>query len=325
MKRQGGILTQKRNVLFSGGGTIFLICLLAVMVIPGVLAAPVDNSPVNLKSDCNFTILAKSGISTTGTSTITGNIGVSPISSTAITGFALTMDSSYIFSKSSQVSGDVYAADYASPTPGKLTAAVNDMEAAYTDGSGRTATYTDFGAGDIGGLNLLPGVYQWSTGVTIPTDVTLSGGPNNVWIFIVPGTLDSASGTHVILSGGAQPQNVFWVVAGETTLGTNSEFNGVILDQTGIAVQTGGTVHGDLLAQTAVTLDNATVTGLPACEIIIPTLTPTTIPTTILITGPTTVPTTSTPPPIPEFPSVSVPFILIIGILAAAFILTKKK
>ncbi|MGB8309658.1 MAG: ice-binding family protein [Methanoregula sp.] len=320
MKRRGGILTRKRNVLFSVGGTIMLICLLTVMVIPGVLAALVDNSPVNLGSDCNFTILAKSGISTTGTSTITGNIGVSPISSAAITGFALTMDPSNTFSTSAQVSGDVFAPDYSPPTPGMLTIAVNDMESAYTDGSGRTATYTDVGAGDIGGLNLLPGVYQWSTGVNIPTDVTLSGGPDDVWIFIIPGTLDTASGTHVILSGGAQPQNVFWVVAGETTLGTNSEFNGVILDQTGIAVQTGGTVRGDLLTQTAITLDHATVTGLPACGIITPTPTPTTIPTT----GPTTVLTTSTPPPVPEFPSVSVPVVLIIGILAAAFILTKK-
>jgi hypothetical protein len=243
--------------------TIALVFLLTTAIIPSVMGA----SAVDLGSACNFAILAKSGISTTGTSKIYGNIGVSPIAATAITGFGLTMDLSNQFSTSSQVTGKVYAADYLPSTPAKMTSAISAMEAAYTSGAGRSADFTDVGgAGNIGGMNLIPGVYKWSTGVTIPTAVTLSGSPDDVWIFVIPGTLDISSGQQVILSGGAQPNNIFWVVADTTTLGTNSEFNGNILDQTLIALQTGATLNGRALAQTAVTLDGVTVNGPTTCS-----------------------------------------------------------
>jgi PKD repeat protein len=227
--------------------------------------APVANlAPVNLGTAGNYAILAKSGITTTGTTMITGNIGVSPIAATSMTGFGLIMDPSNQFSttivSSSLVVGRVYAADYASPTPAILTTAVLNMEAAYTDAASRAPDVTELGAGNIGGLTLAPGVYKWGTGVLIPTDVTLSGGPDDVWIFQIPGTLDIASGKQVILSGGAQAKNIFWQVAGATTLGTYSTFNGNILAATNIALQTGATLNGRALAQTAVTLDANTVT-----------------------------------------------------------------
>jgi protocatechuate 3,4-dioxygenase beta subunit len=151
-----------------------------------------------------------------------------------------------------------------------MTSAVSAMEAAYTDGAGRlptSASFVDVGAGNIGGMNLIPGVYKWSTGVLIPTDVTLSGGPNDVWIFVIPGTLDLSSGKQVILSGGAQPQNIFWVVAGTTTLEPDSTFNGNILDQTLIRLQTRAILNGKALAQTADTLDTTTVNGPSVCTI----------------------------------------------------------
>src|SRR3989338_7131225 len=104
---------------------------------------------VNLGTAGNFVILAKSGISTTGTTSIVGDIGVSPIDSTAITGFGLIADSSNTFSTSSLVTGKAYAADYAPPTPTKMTTAVSDMETAYTDAAGRTLPdATELGAGD---------------------------------------------------------------------------------------------------------------------------------------------------------------------------------
>lgn len=217
-------------------------------------------SAVNLRTAGNFVILSKTGISTTGFTNIAGNIGVSPIAATAITGFGLILDSSGTFSTSTLVTGRVYAANYTAPTPSSLTTAVSDMQTAYTDAAGRAKTFpSNLYSGNLGGQTLTPGVYKWTTGVTIPTDVTLAGGSNDVWIFQISGTLGISSGKHVILTGGAKASNVFWQVAGATTLGTGSTFNGNILDQTNIAIQTSATLYGKALAQTAVTLDANTV------------------------------------------------------------------
>lgn len=224
---------------------------------------PVVTSAVNLRTAGNFVILSKAGISTTGATKIVGNIGVSPIAATAITGFGLILDRSGTFSKSTLVTGNVYAADYRSPTPSMLTTAVGDMQTAYTDAAGRaptSAATTNVGAGSIGGLTLKPGVYKWTSAVTIPTNVTLSGGNDDVWIFQVAGTLKISSSKSVILIGGAQAKNVFWQVSGATTLGTNSTFNGTILGKTNIALLTGATLNGRALAQTAVTLQANAVT-----------------------------------------------------------------
>jgi hypothetical protein len=56
-------------------------------------------------------------------------------------------------------------------------------------------------------------------------------------------------------------KNVFWQVAGAVTLGTTAHFEGVVLGKTMIAVNTGASVHGRLLAQTAVTLQMNKVTA----------------------------------------------------------------
>jgi hypothetical protein len=227
-----------------------------VTAVPAMAGAP--EAPVDLGSAGNFVILAKSGITTTGTTSIVGDIGVSPITYAAITGFSLipvVPDGTNQFSTSSLVTGKVYAADYTEPTPTILGIAVLDMQAAYTDAAGRTLPdFTELGAGNIGGLTLVPGLYKWSSCVTIPTDVTLSGGPDDVWIFQIAGTLDISSATSVILSGGAQAKNIFWAVAGAVSLGTTSKFNGNILAKTNITMTDGATLNGRALAQTAVTL-----------------------------------------------------------------------
>ncbi len=238
--------------------------------------------PVDLGTAGNYVILAKSGISTVPPSAITGDIGVSPINSTAITGFSLILTTGSPFAASAQITGKVYAPDYADPTPANLTTAVSDMQTAYTDAAGRTLPdHTELGSGNIGGMTLAPGLYKWGTGVTIPTDVTLSGGPNDVWIFQIAGNLTIAGATSVNLSGGALAGNIFWQVAGGVgvDLGTTSHFEGITLSQAGINLQTGASINGRLLAQTAVTLDANAVT-VPAAA-----TTPTLV-SAVAVTGP---------------------------------------
>ena len=220
-------------------------------------------APVNLGRAGNFVILAKTGVSTTGTTAVTGDIGVSPIVAAAITGFGLIADSTNTFSTSSLVTGKLYASDYAPPTPAVLTASVSDMQTAFTDAAGRTTPdFTELGSGDISGRTLVPGLYKWGTGVSVTNGVTLSGGPNDVWIFQIAGDLIINNSAMITLAGGAQAKNIFWQVSGQANLGTAADFKGIILSQTLISLNTGAKMTGRALAQTAVTL-NATVITAP--------------------------------------------------------------
>lgn len=211
---------------------------------------------VNLGTAGNFVILAKSAVSTTGTTSVMGDIGLSPAAASFITGFALSTPPT-TFTTSPLVTGKVWASDYDPPTPANLTTAVLDMQTAYTDAAGRTLPdFTELGAGDISGMTLVPGLYKWGTGVSISSSgVTLTGGANAVWIFQIAEDLTVGNGAIMTLSGGAQAKNVFWQVAGQTTLGTTADFKGIILSQTLISFNTGAQMTGRALAQTAVTLD----------------------------------------------------------------------
>jgi Ice-binding-like len=218
---------------------------------------------IDLGTAADYVILSETGISTVSPSTITGNLGVSPAAATYITGFSLILNSSGRFSTSAQVSGRVYAADYASPTPSDLTTAISDMKTAFTAAAGRAPTVTGLGAGSIGGMTLTAGVYGWGTGLLMATNVTLSGTATDVWIFQVAKGLTVSDGAHLVLSGGALPKNVYWQVSGAVSLGTTAQFDGIILCQTGIALATGASITGSLLAQTAVTLDANAVVSSP--------------------------------------------------------------
>jgi hypothetical protein len=239
-------------------GAAFLLLLFAVGC-GGSDGGPSNTPEVNLGEAGNFVILAKSGISTVPTSAVTGDLGVSPAAATFITGFSLTADATDAFSTSPQVTGKVYASDYAPPTPSNLTTAVSDMELAFTDAAGRAPDVTELGAGNIGGMTLDPGVYKWGTGLLIPTDVTLSGSATDVWIFQIAQDLTMSSGVKILLAGGAQPKNVFWQIAGLVDLGTTAHCQGVILTQTAATLRTGASINGRLLAQTAVDIDGSAV------------------------------------------------------------------
>lgn len=234
-------------------GASLLVVAALCLTTANLAAAP--QWPVDLGSAGTFAILSQSGITDVPTSAIVGNVGTSPI-----TGAALLLTCG-------EVSGKVYTVDAAGPLPCYTTdatflgSAVLDMGFAYDDAAGRVGPdFTELGAGEIGGLTLAPGLYKWATGLLISTDVTLSGGPDDVWIFQVAGTLNQASATRVTLAGGAQPKNIFWAVAGAVTLNTTAHFEGVVLAKTMIAVNTGASVNGRLLAQTAVTLQMNAVT-----------------------------------------------------------------
>ena len=214
---------------------------------------------VNLGSSINYVVLAKTAITNISTSSVTGDLGLSPAATSYITGLSITNATGY--ATSAQVTGKIYAADMADPTPINLTTAVNDMITAYNDAAGRPSPdFSELGTGNIGGMTLTPGLYKWSNTVTLPSDITISGSSTAVWIFQIAGDLTMSNAVNITLIGGAQAKNIFWQVAGTATLGTTSHFEGIILSQTAVTIQTGASFHGRALAQTAVVLDGNAVT-----------------------------------------------------------------
>ena len=216
--------------------------------------------PVVLGTAGTYVILAKEATTNVPTSDITGNIGLSPAAASFYSGFAQDLPAGGAFATSPQVTGNVYASDYAVPTPANLTTAIGDMETAYTDAAGRPLPdHIELASGNLGGLTLPAGLYKWSNTVTIPGNVTLNGNANDVWIFQIAGGITQASAARVILTGGAVAEHVFWQVAGVVAIGTTAHMEGVVMSATQITMNTGATANGRLLAQTAVTLAGNTI------------------------------------------------------------------
>jgi len=163
----------------------------------------------------------------------------------------------------------IYTVDAAGPPcrvrdAARLTRALNDALAAWSDGVGRTPDYTGLGGGNIGGRNLGPATYKWNTAVLIPANLTLTGGPNDVWIFEIwqqdmSVSLSVGAGVQIILAGGALPQNVYWAI-NRAALGTSSKSVGVILADNEIIMNAGASINGRVLAGSAANLDQNTVT-----------------------------------------------------------------
>lgn len=209
---------------------------------------------VNLRSTEGFVVLAGSLISNIPTSAITGNIGLSPAARSFITGFGLT-----------EVTGTIYAADDVSPTgvAAMLTAAKGDLTTAYNDAAGRTAIDIVLLSGNLGGLTLTPGLYKSTGSLEISSGALTfdaKGNADAVFIIQIASTLNTASGTQIILSGGAKAANIFWQVGTSATLGTTSVFKGTILADQSISLNTGAVVDGRLMARIAgITLAGNTI------------------------------------------------------------------
>jgi hypothetical protein len=210
---------------------------------------------LNLGVAGDFAILSKTGVTDVYKSSVVGDVGSSPITGAAV------------LVSCSEVVGTIYTVDAAGPLPCRVTnatrlgIAVLDMQAAYTDAAGRVnPDFLNLGAGNIGGKTLTAGLYKWTSALVIPTDITISGSPTDVWIFQVSGTLNMSSAVKITLEGGALAKNIYWQTSGAVTLGTTSHFEGIILSQTGINLKTGATINGRMLAQTAVTLQMNAVT-----------------------------------------------------------------
>jgi hypothetical protein len=194
----------------------------------------------------SFAVLAGSGISNTGPTTITGDIGTFP--TTTITGAASIVQT-----------GTNHAGD--AVTQG----AKNDLLTAYgtAAGEGPSVAVT----ADLGGRSLTAGVYKSATSMGLTGALTLdaAGNPDAVFVFQAGSTLTTASGSSVVLSNGAQACHVFWQVGSSATLGTATQFRGNILADTSVTLATGATVQGRVLARDgAVTLDTNVITA-PGC------------------------------------------------------------
>lgn len=229
---------------------------------PAVIVIPVQTTTqttVNLRTATGFAILAGSLISNVPTSSITGNIGLSPAARSFITGFGLT-----------EVTGSIYAADDISPvgTPAMLTEAKGDLTIAYNDAAGRTSTDMVLIAGNIGGLTLTPGLYKSTGSLEISSgDVTFDalGNANAVFIIQIASSFTTTSGRKVFLAGGAKAANIFWQVGTSATFGTTSVMKGTIMADQSISLNTGASVEGRLMARIAgITMAGSTVvTVLP--------------------------------------------------------------
>jgi hypothetical protein len=225
------------------------------------VAAVSGPEPVLLGTAGNFVILAKAAITSATASDISGNIGISPAAASYITGFGLILDPSGIFSISTQVDGQVFAADYTPPTPDNLTVAVLDMQAAYVDAAGRpTPDFVNLNSGDISGLTLVPGLYNWDGDVSISAPVYLNGGQDDVWIFQIAGSIVMQPNISIIMGGSAQASNVFWQTFGPLTMHSGSHLEGNVLCTTAINLGSGASANGRLLSHTAVTLNQNTIT-----------------------------------------------------------------
>ncbi|MEK7684526.1 MAG: ice-binding family protein, partial [Verrucomicrobiota bacterium] len=241
------------QVGINGTKRILMGLVLAVAVMLPHPDAAAGQAPVDLGAASRFAVLAASEITSVPTSAIKGDVGLSPSARSNITGLTAV-----------EVVGTIFAADDGGAVAVMLTQAQGDLTTAYNDAAGRTLAPVDVANADLGGRTLAPGLYKSSGTLAITGNLTLDaqGDPNAVFIFQIVSSLNTASGSQVILSGGANAANIYWQVGSSATLGTYSVFKGTIMAAQSITINTGATLDGRALAQTAaVTLEANTITN----------------------------------------------------------------
>jgi hypothetical protein len=208
----------------------------------------------------DFAVLAEEGVATSGKTMVHGNIGLSPGTGSEFTGFSTVMDSSNHFATSTHVTGRMYAAEYAPPTPVNVVKAMRDMRSAYSISARREMPHAkNLGNGSIDKMTLPPGLYRWDSDLAIENSVTLKGNSKDVWVFQVEGDLIVSDGATVSLVGGAHCDKIIWQVGGETTLGINSKLTGLVLGRQTITLKSGSVLTGRAFSQESVALHGATV------------------------------------------------------------------
>ncbi len=206
----------------------------------------------------NFTVLAGSAITNTGSSVITGNLGISPSSSSSVTGFPPGV-----------VTGAQNANDAVA------IKAKTDLVTTYNDAANATPFRNMTGV-NLGGKVLTPGVYRFSSSAQLTGTLVLDGqfNTNPTFIFQIGSTLTTASASRVVLRNGAGSCAVFWKVTSSATLGTATSFQGNLIALTSITMTTGATIGvggglngGRALARNgALTLDtNRIIPPKPGC------------------------------------------------------------
>jgi hypothetical protein len=215
--------------------------------------APVAEGSLVLGTAATYAVLAGSTVTSTGNTVVTGDVGV--WAGSAVNGFA-----GIVPGGPGVVHGTIHAGDAAAQT------AQGDLTTAYNDAAGRTLAPVDVANADLGGRTLAPGLYKSTGTLALTGTLTLDaqGDANGVFIFQIASSLDTASGSKVILSGSAKASNVFWQVGSSATLGTTTAFKGTIMANQSISLANGATLQGRALASIgAVTMDDNAITLPP--------------------------------------------------------------
>lgn len=201
---------------------------------------------VALGTTTTYAVIAGDSVVSTGGTVITGDVGVSP--GTTVTGFP-----------PATASGTTNAGNVAAGT------AITDLTVAINDVTARSTAVLTLPGNDLGNVELSPGLYDTASSLTLNGTVTLNalGHSDATFIIRTAGSLTTAAGSRVVLTGGARASNVIWLVGTTATLGSNSVFQGTILANQSITLLSGANVTGRVLSRTgSVTLD-ASVIALP--------------------------------------------------------------
>jgi hypothetical protein len=226
-----------------------------VVLISGGLGLPCSTSAqaaLPLATAANFAVLAGSTVTSTGNTVVTGDVGV--WAGTGVTGFAAIAPGG-----PGIVNGTIHAGDATAQI------AQGDLTLAYNDAAGRTLAPIDVANADLGGLTLAPGLYKSSGTLAITGTLTLDakGDANGVFIFQVASSLDTATGSQVVLAGGAKAANIYWQVGSSATLATTTVFKGTIMADQSITLANGATLEGRALARIGAVAMDANVITIP--------------------------------------------------------------